>query len=603
MNTGRNKRNLRGLCALEQLETRRLMAAGQLDTTFSGDGRAPFPFGIGILVGVQPDGKIVHTRQDDTGIRLARLNADGTNDSSFLGGQTLTEFSGESDFDLHPTNGRIAMVAGDTSPTNDTRVAVFDADGTPRNEFDDDGLVDLDINFVAHRIAWQGDKLIILGGPLVNASNPDLGHASLELRRLNADGSLDSTFGTSGKVTLPGTNLVGSDLKVGPNGQINVALDRRTTANFQTNVALTVYRYTQNGGPDSTFGGGAGFITAASDTDDPNMQLLAFQVGGDGTVYHLSRSETGVQFRRFGPDGAIGSTSGNLEPAVPSWAGGYYPTQIGLQPDGKVLLIGPAAVTSESGGEPGWTIVRVFADGQLDTTYGANGVALPRFNFNDTAIVQPDGKVLVSGDRFGPDGAEIARIDTGELGIGEIRLNKRGTLLVYGTNAGELISIGVRKDGKFVARVGTLAIGYAPSKIKRIAMFAGAGNDTININRAVKGTYAQGDDGFDTLNGGTGDDTLLGGLNADQLFGNDGNDILVGEGGADYLLGGAGKDDLFGNGGVDTLSGAGGNDRLFGGPNDADRILGGAGTDAAANDTKDQFESVEQLLANDNDDD
>jgi Ca2+-binding RTX toxin-like protein len=221
---------------------------------------------------------------------------------------------------------------------------------------------------------------------------------------------------------------------------------------------------------------------------------------------------------------------------------------------------------------------------------------MPRFGFNGRALVQGDGKTIVSGDRFGPDGFEAGRIDSGELGVGVIRLNRKGTLLVYGTNAGELISVGVRgRDGKFVARVGNLALGFAPSRIKRIAIFAGAGNDTVNIGNGVRGAYAQGDDGSDILNGGAGDDVLVGGLQPDQLFGNDGNDKLAGEGGNDYLLGGAGKDDLFGQGGRDTLSGAGGNDRLFGG-NDADRCLGGAGNDAAAQSEEDEFDSIEIFL-------
>src|SRR4051794_2619638 len=103
-------RNIGGLShALEQLEQRVLMAAaGELDPTFSGDGRAPFPFGSGVLVGIQPDGKIVHTRDEQGGVRLGRLNANGTNDSAFKGGQTLTEYAGiDRYFDLHKTNGRI----------------------------------------------------------------------------------------------------------------------------------------------------------------------------------------------------------------------------------------------------------------------------------------------------------------------------------------------------------------------------------------------------------------------------------------------------------------------------------------------------------------
>jgi Ca2+-binding RTX toxin-like protein len=325
--------------------------------------------------------------------------------------------------------------------------------------------------------------------------------------------------------------------------------------------------------------------------------LLAFHVGEDGTVYLVSRSFDGVQFRRFAPDGAIAATSGALEAAIPAWQNGYFPQQIELQPDGKVLAIGPAFPTDDSGTVVnGWNVVRLYGDGQIDTTYGAGGIALPRFAFTGHAVVQGDGKLLVAGDRFGPDGPEVGRIDSGDLGVGVIRLNRKGTLLVYGTSKGENISVGIRgRDGKFVARVGNLAVGFAPSRIKRIAIFAGAGNDVVTIGNGVKGAYAQGDDGADILNGGAGDDVLVGGLQPDQLFGFDGNDKLAGEGGNDYLLGGAGKDDLFGQGGHDTLSGAGGNDRLFGG-GDSDRCLGGNGTDAAAMSTEDEFSSIERFL-------
>jgi uncharacterized delta-60 repeat protein len=595
----RTRRNIGGTSrALEMLERRLLLAAaGELDTSFSGDGRAPLPFGPGVLVGVQPDGKIVHTRVEDDGIRLGRLNANGTNDTSFLGGQTLTQDGGTTQrwFDMQKTSGRIAMVASDTSPADDTRVAVFKADGSPDGNFDGDGIADLDLNYVATRIAWQGDKLIILGGPIIDPNAFEPQFSTAELRRINANGTLDTTFGNGGKVTLPGTAITHAELVIGPNGQINVALDRRSTdADFNVTTTLSVHRFTVNGQSDTTFGGGAGFITVDSGLNEFNMALLAFTVGEDGGIYHLARSDAGIQFRRFTADGALVATSGALEYGVPNWMSGYYPNQLGLQPDGKVLAIGVGPPADSI--PPTWTIVRLYPDGQIDTTYGAGGVAQPRFEYGQRALVQGDGKVLVAGDRVGPDGPEVGRIDSGELNVGVIRLNRKGTLLVYGTSLGENLSVGIRgRDGKFIARVGNLAVGFAPSKIKRIAIFAGAGNDVVTIGNGVKGAYAQGDDGADILNGGAGDDVLVGGLQPDQIFGFDGNDKLAGEGGNDYLLGGAGKDDLFGQGGRDTLSGAGGNDRLFGG-GDADRCLGGNGDDAAAVSTEDEFNSVERFM-------
>jgi len=178
-----------------------------------------------------------------------------------------------------------------------------------------------------------------------------------------------------------------------------------------------------------------------------------------------------------------------------------------------------------------------------------------------------------------------------------IRLNGRGTLLVYGTAQPENLSVHIRaRDGKFIARVGDLAVGFAPSRIKRIAIFAGRGHDTVTIGTGVvKGAYAQGDDGDDTLNGGPGDDVLVGGLGNDFLRGYDGHDKLAGEADNDYLLGGAGKDDLFGAGGRDTLHGAGGMDRLFGGFG-IDGCNGGNGDDAAAQSEEDQFDAIERFL-------
>jgi Ca2+-binding RTX toxin-like protein len=177
------------------------------------------------------------------------------------------------------------------------------------------------------------------------------------------------------------------------------------------------------------------------------------------------------------------------------------------------------------------------------------------------------------------------------------RLLERGSELPVARIAHIVETLRTR-DGRLIARVGDFAASFSPSKIKRIAFFLGEGDDILTVGAgATRTVHAEGGDGNDTLNGGIGNDVFLGDLGKDQLFGNDGNDTLLGGGGNDYLLGGAGKDDLFGNGGTDTLSGAGGNDRLFGGPDAADRILGGIGTDSAADDDKDQFEAVETMLA------
>ncbi|SDT73095.1 calcium-binding protein [Actinoplanes derwentensis] len=92
-----------------------------------------------------------------------------------------------------------------------------------------------------------------------------------------------------------------------------------------------------------------------------------------------------------------------------------------------------------------------------------------------------------------------------------------------------------------------------------------------------------GDAGSDLLNGGAGNDILHGWTGNDVLYGETGNDDLFGEAGNDRIHGGAGDDTLLGYAGRDKLYGDAGTDRLFGDENDqnvsADILMGGSGVD------------------------
>jgi hypothetical protein len=87
-----------------------------------------------------------------------------------------------------------------------------------------------------------------------------------------------------------------------------------------------------------------------------------------------------------------------------------------------------------------------------------------------------------------------------------------------------------------------------------------------------------GGDGDDTLVGGEEDDTLNGGLGADDLSGSNGDDAINGEAGPDDIDGGDGADILNGGDADDTLIGAIGNDTMNGGLG-ADQLQGDAGAD------------------------
>jgi Ca2+-binding RTX toxin-like protein len=113
----------------------------------------------------------------------------------------------------------------------------------------------------------------------------------------------------------------------------------------------------------------------------------------------------------------------------------------------------------------------------------------------------------------------------------------------------------------------------------------GSGNDTLigaegndYLDGREGNDYLYGREGNDTLNGGAGNDTLLGGDGNDYLYGGEGNDYLYGNIGNDTLNGGAGNDTLNGGAGDDSLDGSVGNDTLLGGDGN-DILVGGAGND------------------------
>jgi Ca2+-binding RTX toxin-like protein len=138
----------------------------------------------------------------------------------------------------------------------------------------------------------------------------------------------------------------------------------------------------------------------------------------------------------------------------------------------------------------------------------------------------------------------------------------------------------------------TVTVGDLDTVFRTSLVIQGAdGNDFLSALNAKTGVIRiliEGGTGNDTLIGSMGGDTLDGGAGVDRLRGGNGNDLLLGgasadsmngENGDDTLLGGDSTDSLAGDG-ADTLSGDAGNDSLAGGLGN-DSLSGGAGSDTA----------------------
>jgi len=100
----------------------------------------------------------------------------------------------------------------------------------------------------------------------------------------------------------------------------------------------------------------------------------------------------------------------------------------------------------------------------------------------------------------------------------------------------------------------------------------------VSINGGSHNDTLLGGGGDDTLDGSSGNDEIYGGDGDDNLTGNTGNDELYGDGGDDLCLGGDGGDSIFGGDGHDVLNGQSGNDEVSG-EDGNDYVYGGAGRD------------------------
>jgi len=218
----------------KQFALARYNANGTLDTTFDGDGK--LTTGIGPAdnsdviwsLAIAPDGKVVAGGRAGMGaggdqFALARYNADGSVDTTFDGDGKLTTGIGPADnsdgvnaLAITP-DGRV--VAGGSADMGAGQggeqfaLARYNADGSLDMTFDGDGKLTTGIGPAdnsdgVNALALTSDGKITAGGG--GGMGAGQGGDQFALARYNADGSVDTTFDTDGKLTsgtVPGDNL------------------------------------------------------------------------------------------------------------------------------------------------------------------------------------------------------------------------------------------------------------------------------------------------------------------------------------------------------------------------------------------------------------
>ena len=176
----------------------------------------------------------------------------------------------------------------------------------------------------------------------------------------------------------------------------------------------------------------------------------------------------------------------------------------------------------------------------------------------------------------------------------DVSLTDSGELLIKGDVQDNVVVVANRGSNVIVSADGQ-SHSFSSRNVESIRFHGDAGNDHFT-NRTNISSVLYGNDGSDTLVGGSGNDDLRGGNGDDALVGGDGNDELHGDYGNDKLAGGDGDDDVRGWYGDDVLSGGDGNDYLSGYKGD-DVIEGGDGDDVIKG-----HEGADWLFGQDGDD-
>jgi uncharacterized delta-60 repeat protein/CSLREA domain-containing protein len=290
----------------------RYLADGSLDTSFGGGtgkvltGLASRDAGHQVVV--QADGRILVAGESSGDFLLARFTAAGALDATFgTGGVVTTVFAGSSDLaramEIQP-DGRILLAGQASSGTSlDLAVVRYNANGTLDTTFNGTGTVLVDVgtgsNDQGYDLALQADGRILVTG-FTNAA----GTTDLVLVRLTTSGALDTSFNGTGRViTAIGSGSdFGLEVQVQTDGRIVVAGYASMSSND-----FSIVRYNSNGTLDSTFGTGGRVTTDFGSFADDRAE--SFLIQADGRLVVVGASSLAgtydLAIARYNTDGTL----------------------------------------------------------------------------------------------------------------------------------------------------------------------------------------------------------------------------------------------------------------------------------------------------------
>jgi uncharacterized delta-60 repeat protein len=249
-----------------------------------------------------------------------------------------------------------------------------------------------------------------------------------------AEGDLDTTYGSGGKVITP-TSLSSFS------GGMALQADDKVVAVSSTGGNFLIRRYTTSGALDTTFGsGGSVQVNIGSDDEAYDVAIQA-----DGKILVIGTSSGRIALVRLLTTGAPDPSFGHSA-IVSALAGDGL--AVAVQPDGKILA---------GGGAPGgdFRIARYDANGNSDLSFGTGGFT--DVSFSDSAhvhdlAIQPDGKIVAIGmNQFSGTQSDFALARLTPAGVLDPTFDGDGKVVTSIGAYDHANHIALQPDGKIVA--------------------------------------------------------------------------------------------------------------------------------------------------------
>jgi len=351
----------------EDFAVSRHLPDGTFDPSFGGgDGKVTTDFpglaAVASSVVVQPDGKILvaggafpnFTFLGD--IAVARYNPDGSLDPSFgNGGIVLTSFPGQGSY-------------------------AFDVALLP------DG------------------KIVAAGTHFINFQpSEQTSDTNFAIVRYNSDGSLDTSFGSLGggvSTDFDGNNDDAFSILVQPDGKLVAVGSALNLADFYNFAAA---RYDTNGSLDTSFGTGGKVRLDFGNHDFDRAHAAALQADGKIVAAGFAISNGGLTqpfaLARWNANGSLDTSfDGDGKALIDFGSFSQAAWDVLVQPDGKIVTAG---YPNSEGSDSDFLLARQLPDGTLDASFGTGGKV--RTSFGDLnggaegAALLPDGRVVAVG--------------------------------------------------------------------------------------------------------------------------------------------------------------------------------------------------------------